>query len=61
MAGETIARASERFGMDASPFNQLLDVREERIKPRELRPSAVLGPYLQAIGTVIDAVDRLEK
>jgi hypothetical protein len=39
----------------------LLDVREERIKPREIQPTALLGAYLQGIGVVIDAVDRLEK
>jgi hypothetical protein len=58
---DIIARASQRFGVDAAPFSQLLDVREERIKPREIQPTALLGAYLQGIGVVIDAVDRLEK
>lgn len=58
---EIIARASDRFGVDAAPFSRLLDLREERIKPREVQPLSLLGPYLEGIGTVIDAVDRLEK
>jgi hypothetical protein len=58
---ETITRASQRFGVDAAPFSTLLDIREERVKPRDVRPADLLGPYLQGIGAVIDAVDRLEK
>jgi len=38
-----------------------LDVREARIKPKEMDPLIVLAAYLRAIDTVIDAVDRLEK
>jgi len=58
---EVIARAREQFGLDAQVFNKLLDVREERIKPRELDPAALLDAYLKGISVVIDAVDRLEK
>jgi hypothetical protein len=47
--------------MDAAPFNRLLDVREERLKPRDIEPVSLLGEYLKGIGTVIEAVDRLEK
>jgi hypothetical protein len=39
----------------------LLDLREERIKPRELEPQGMLDSYLKQISVVIDAVDRLEK
>jgi hypothetical protein len=58
---EAIQAAAERFGFDPQPCNQLLDVREERIKPRNLEPVALLDSYLQCISVVIDAVDRLEK
>jgi hypothetical protein len=58
---EIIARASERFGLDRAPFDKLLDVREERLKPREIQPANLLGGYLQGISTVIEAVDRFEK
>jgi hypothetical protein len=58
---EVIARAREKFGIDALPFEKLLDIREERIKPREIEPVTLLSSYLQGISVVIDAVDRLEK
>jgi len=58
---EAIARASERFGFDPRPFEQLLAVREQALKARELEPVALLGEYLKAISVVIAAVDGLEK
>lgn len=58
---EVIARACGHFGLDAQPFEKLLDVREERLKPREVEPIALLGSYLDGIGKVVDAVDQLDK
>ena len=58
---DVIDQARERFGIDAAPFAKLLDLREERIKPRELEPQGMLDSYLKQISIVIDAVDRLEK
>jgi hypothetical protein len=58
---EAIAQASRAFAFDASPFDKLLDLREERIKPRDFDPAAQLPAYLQGIAAVIDAVDKLEK
>ena len=58
---EVIAAARERFGIDPLPFDRLLDVREELLKPRQVEPGALLGAYLRGISAVIDAVDRLEK
>jgi hypothetical protein len=58
---EIIARARDSFGIDALPFEKLLDIREERVKPREVAPAGLLASYLEGIGKVIDAVDRLEK
>ena len=46
---EVIAGARERFGIDAAPFERLLDLREERIKPREVEPAALLDSYLKGI------------
>ena len=37
------------------------DLREGKIKPRDLDGAALLGPYLKEISRVIDAVDGLEK
>ena len=58
---DIITKASGRFGFNVSPFAQLLDLREERVKPREVEPVSVLGEYLLGIAAVIAAVDRLEK
>ena len=58
---EIIAQASERFGVDPAPFSKLLDIREELVKPGDVPPVPLLGSYLQGIGVVIAAVDRLEK
>jgi len=58
---DVLRLAGERFGIDPAPFERLLDVREARIKPKEMDPLAVLAACLRAIDTVIDAVDRLEK
>ena len=58
---EIVEQAREAFGIDPLPFQKLLDIREERVKPREVDPVALLGDYLAAIGVVIDAVDRMEK
>lgn len=58
---EVIEAAQRRFGFDAAPFEKLLDIREERLKPREVEPAGLLAGYLAGIGTVIEAVDRLEK
>ena len=58
---DVIAQAGRAFGFDAGPFEKLLDLREERIKPRDFDPVAQLAPYLHGIAAVIDAVDRLEK
>ena len=43
------------------PFEKLLAIREENLKPREVEPVSLLASYLEGIGKVIDAVDRLEK
>jgi hypothetical protein len=58
---ETLDLARARFGFDPAPFDQLLGVREGRVKPRDVDPAALLGPYLSGISTVIEAVDRLAK
>lgn len=58
---DVIAQASQVFHFDALPFEKLLDLRQEKIKPRDLDAAALLGPYMNEISVVIDAVDRLEK
>jgi len=57
---EIIHAAKDHFGIEAAPFEKLLDLREERIKPRDTEPVALFSGYLAGIALVIDAVDRLE-
>lgn len=58
---EIVAAAGQRFGFDPAAFEQVLDIREKRVKPRQVEPVRLLEGYLAAIDRVIDAVDRLEK
>jgi predicted nucleotidyltransferase len=58
---EVIEQARQAFGIDGAPFLTLLDLRENKIKPRELDPVPLLEEYMKEIQTVIDFVDRLEK
>jgi hypothetical protein len=57
---DVIERAREVFAIDTAPFEKLLDVREGRLKPRDIDPVVLLGSYLKEISQVIDAVDRIE-
>jgi hypothetical protein len=57
---EVIQAAKDHFGIDSVPFEKLLDLREERIKPRDIEPVGLFSGYLMGIALVIDAVDRLE-
>jgi predicted nucleotidyltransferase len=58
---EVIRQAREKFGVDGAPFERLLDLREGKIKPRDLDPGPLFADYLREILKVIDVVDRLEK
>jgi hypothetical protein len=58
---DAIAQASRRFGFDPLPFEKLLAIREETLKAREVEPIPLLASYMDGIGAVIQAVDRLEE
>jgi hypothetical protein len=57
---EVAAELGTRFGFKPKAFYTLVDLREERIKSREIDPRGVLELYLAEIGAVITAVDNLE-
>src|SRR5437762_7739055 len=40
---DVIEQAREVFGIDAAPFEKLLDLREEKIKPKDIDAAALLG------------------
>ena len=58
---EVIAGVHDHFGVDPQPFQTLLDLREDRVKARDVDPAPLLSSYLDGVSLVIDAVDRLEK
>lgn len=58
---EVIADAQRRFNIDPQPFLTLIDLREEKRKPKDVNPKELFGRYLEQIGVVVDAVDRIEK
>ena len=58
---DVIEQARLVFGIDDAPFSRLLDLREEKIKPKDLDAGALLSPYLKEISAVIDVVDGIEK
>jgi hypothetical protein len=58
---EVIQLCGQHFGLNPQPFETLMDVREERVKPRDMEPVSLLASYLEGIARVIEAVDHLEK
>lgn len=56
-----IDQAAEKFGIEPSPFRSLLDLREQKIKARQIQPGPLFERYLKEIQVVINAVDLLEK
>jgi hypothetical protein len=57
---EIVSAAARRFGIDASPLATLLDLRENKVKPRDVAAGEVFEKYLRQIQAVITAVDELK-
>jgi hypothetical protein len=58
---EIAAQLSQRFGVDPQAFYTLLDLRDGKSKPRQVEPAPLFEQYLQAMTTLVDSVDRLER
>lgn len=59
---EVIAAARERFGISPRPFETVLDLREDKLKPKHVANSVELfASYLKEIQVVVDAVNRMER
>ena len=56
-----IASNLAAIGADPSPFNVLLDLREQTKSARDVDPEALFAQYLKQIEAVVAHVDRLEK
>ncbi len=58
---EIVDQAAAAFGMEQEVFHKLLDLREGKVKPRELHPEALFEAYLKQIQVLVEAADRLDK
>jgi hypothetical protein len=58
---EIVESASRHFDIDAAPFLTLLDLREEKVKAKDIEPEPLFARYIIQIEKVIDAVDVLAK
>jgi hypothetical protein len=58
---DVVRASAARFGIDPAAFEKLLDIRERRLKPRDVRPTELLASCMAQIERVIDAVDALGK
>jgi predicted nucleotidyltransferase len=54
---EIVGRAMQAFGIDGTPFDTLLDLREKKSGAKVDDPEALLALYMNEIGKVIDVVD----
>lgn len=57
---EVISHLRE-IGIDAGPFETLLDVREEPTRAKSVTPGALFEAYLARIHSAVEYVDRLPK
>lgn len=56
-----LAAVREKLNVDTGPLERILDLREGKIKARQLDPLPVFEAYMQAIQSVVAVVDRLPK
>jgi predicted nucleotidyltransferase len=49
------------LGVEPSPFDTLLDLREQKKKPGDVDPEALFASYLRQIEMLVTHVDRIEK
>ena len=56
---DAVVRLSERIGFDASPIEQVLDVREHKAAGNPLHAVESVGGYLEAVEKVISALDKM--
>jgi len=57
---EIVDQGAKVFGLNPEPFHTLLDLREQKRKPKQIEAQALFENYLAQIETVVEAVDRLE-
>lgn len=55
---EVVAALAAGFGLDPTAFNTLLDLRENKLKPKQTNPVELLTSYLREVTALVEAVDR---
>ena len=58
---DIIEIAGKHFGIETASFLTLLDLREEKVKAKEVEPEPLFARYIIQIEKVIDAVDVIAK
>ena len=58
---DIIESAGRHFGIETASFLTLLDLREEKVKAKEIEPEPLFARYIIQIEKVIDAVDVIAK
>jgi predicted nucleotidyltransferase len=56
-----ISAKLETIGVEAAPFDTLLDLREQKRKLADVEPESLFARYLKQIEALVAHVDRLEK
>ncbi|HST09821.1 MAG TPA: nucleotidyltransferase domain-containing protein [Terriglobales bacterium] len=56
---ESVKALANAFAFDASPFENLFDIREHRADPKQFRVQEVAARYLAAVEQVTSAVDKM--
>ena len=56
---ETVKRLADNIGFDPSGFLHVLDVREHRVKAKDLDVNDVFARYLAAVERAADALDKM--
>jgi hypothetical protein len=55
---EVIAQLAEKLRFDRKPFDQILDLREGKVREANIDASTTFDGYLRAIERAVDEVDK---
>lgn len=58
---QVISAAAKRFDIDPQPFETLLNLRQDKVRPRDLQPLPLFREYLRQIQKVVVAVDGINE
>ncbi len=58
---DVVRQIAQQLKIDMSPFETLLELREEKRVPEEVDPPSLFGRYLQSIRRLVEYVDTLDQ